>query len=101
MTIPAALYAGLYAQHKEETSDAILSRLLGSVSSEPADRPQYKYPEPGKGTKTGRVWEIADRKYEENKKADWNSVVRACIDEDINVNTASTQYSYWKKTRGH
>ena len=104
--IPADLFGKIYAQYKDETADAInncLSRLLHSGRSEYAaperDRPQYQFAQRPKGEKTGKVWEIADR-LESAGNADRESVVKACVEqEEINPNTANTQYSHWKKAR--
>ena len=100
--IPAALYAAIYARHEEETGDAIsgcLNRLLVPDVTEPSPPreggPQYA--RPGKNTITGRVWEIADQ-LRKAGAADRESVVRACVAAGINVNTANTQYSHWKKS---
>ena len=103
--IPADLFGKIYAQHKDETADAInncLSRLLESKSSEySAAGPSIKkkFARRPTGEKTGRVWEIADR-LESAGNADRESVVKACVEEELNHNTANTQYSRWKKARG-
>jgi hypothetical protein len=52
---------------------------------------------PGQGTITGRVWEIADELVAKTGSAERDAVVTACVTEGINVNTANTQYSHWKK----
>lgn len=56
-----------------------------------------KYPRPRAGTRTGRVWEIADERTREigyrAKRAD---VIQCCVAEGINRNTASTQYQHWR-----
>jgi hypothetical protein len=43
------------------------------------------------------VWEIADRILKETGTANREAVTKACMQEGININTASTQYSYWRK----
>ncbi len=103
--IPAALYAAIYARHEEETSSAIddcLHQLLGSsvpdISSGREGSAQY--PRPGIGTITGRVWEIADKLEKKTGGTDRAAVVTACLSEDININTASTQYSHWQNASG-
>ena len=101
--IPAELYTAIYAHYEEETSGAISGCLKQLVDSNAPEMQSHmegtsQYPRPGSGTITGRVWEIADRLFEETGKADRSAVVEACLRERININTASTQYSYWKKS---
>ena len=103
--IPAGLYAEIYALHKEGTADAIsncLNQLIVSRRSERSrpgkDKPQFR--QRPKGAKTGKVWEVADG-LAETGVSDRESVVKACIEqENINLNTANTQYSHWRKARG-
>ncbi len=56
-----------------------------------------RHSRPGPGTRTGRVWEIADERTRETgcraKRAD---VIECCVAEGINRNTASTQYQHWR-----
>ena len=56
-----------------------------------------RYSRPRSGTRTGRVWEIADERTREigyrAKRAD---VIQCCVAEGINRNTASTQYQHWR-----
>jgi hypothetical protein len=56
-----------------------------------------QYPRPRIGTITGRVWEIADQIQKQSGKTEREAVIKACMGEGININTASTQFSYWKK----
>ncbi len=57
------------------------------------------YPMPGPGTRTRRVWEIADAVTEETgTRAERREVVRRFVAENGNPNTANTQYQYWKNT---
>ena len=60
---------------------------------------------PASGTKTGRVWEIADRiSREKGRCAPRKEVLKAFVAEGGNIKTASTQYTPWKKdyeARGH
>jgi hypothetical protein len=77
----------------------------GSVaprSSEP--RPESNEP-PKTGSKTGRVWEIADAvlaKY--SAPYEWKKIrvdiAAACEAEGINSSTMSVQFSKWRKTKG-
>lgn len=57
--------------------------------------------QPKSGTKTGRVWEIAEGLSEQAgapaKRAD---VLAACAEEEINQATAATQYGRWRKFHG-
>jgi hypothetical protein len=104
--IPADLFGKIYAQYKDETADTInncLGRLLDARRSEYSvserDRPQHQFAQRPTGVKTGKVWEIADR-LESAGNADRASVVKTCVEEEqINPNTANTQYSHWKKSR--
>jgi len=105
--IPAGLYAKIYALHEEGTADAIsncLNQLVVSSLSGPSrpgkDKPQHQFRQRPKGASTGKVWEVADG-LAETGVSDRESVVKACIEEEnINLNTAKTQYSHWKKARG-
>lgn len=56
---------------------------------------------PKAGTKTGRVWEIADAQ-SENKGAPAlrKDVLEECVSEGINQATAATQYGRWRKYYG-
>jgi len=101
--LPAALYTSIYERYREETGATItacLSRLLDVGTSEdlsPDESSQYS--RPGMGTKTGKVWEIADRILKEKGSVNREAVIKACMEEEINVNTASTQYSHWRKAQ--
>lgn len=58
------------------------------------------YTKPAPGTKTGRVWEIAETiSRETGRLAPRKQVVDAYVAEGGNPNTASTQYAYWKLSR--
>ena len=53
---------------------------------------------PGPGTRTGRVWEIADEiTRETGRRAARSEVVERFMVEDGNPSTASTQFQYWKQ----
>ncbi|HEU0221190.1 MAG TPA: hypothetical protein VFR34_03120 [Paracoccaceae bacterium] len=53
---------------------------------------------PGRGTRTGRVWEIADEISERTGiRASRREVVERFVAEGGNPRTAHTQYQYWKK----
>ena len=55
------------------------------------------YTRPGLGTKTGRVWEIADEiTREKGRPAKRREVIGRFTAENGNANTANTQYQYWK-----
>ncbi len=60
-------------------------------------------PHPGKGTTTGRVWEISDAltKKRSGKPALRKDVLASCEDEKINPATAATQYGRWRKFHDH
>lgn len=56
------------------------------------------YPMPSPGTRTRRVWEIADAVTEETgARAERREVVRRFVAENGNPNTANTQYQHWKR----
>jgi hypothetical protein len=101
--IPASLYTSIFERYGEETTSTIttvLARLVGdeALTPEPIPNPdRTPYPRPGEGTITGKVWEIADTIQEQTGKAEREDVIKACMDVGININTASTQYSYWRK----
>ncbi len=100
--ISAALYTSIYERYREETSSVItacLSQLLNAEGSEEAanEAGGLQHPRPSAGTITGRVWEIADRILKETGTANRETVTKACMHEGINVNTANTQFSYWRK----
>ena len=55
------------------------------------------YPLPGEGTRTRRVWEIADAVTRETgHRAARRDVVERFVAENGNPNTANTQYQHWK-----
>ena len=55
------------------------------------------YPKPGEGTRTRRVWEIADAVTRETgHRAARRDVVERFVAENGNPNTANTQYQHWK-----
>lgn len=52
---------------------------------------------PGRDTKTGRVWEIADElTREKGRRAHRQEVIARYRAENGNANTAHTQYQHWK-----
>ena len=60
------------------------------------DRPVV-YPRPRPGTRTGRVWEVADEiTRETGRRAARREVVERIVTESGNPGTANTQYQYWK-----
>ena len=101
--IPASLYTSIFERYGEESTStitALLAQLVGEevIKPEPRISPdKTPYPRPGEGTITGKVWEIADKIQEQTGRAEREDVIKACMEEGININTASTQYSYWRK----
>ena len=102
--VSAELFVRIYAVYGEDTPDAI-TRVLedamqaGSTAQRAGqattqDAVSFR---PSEGTVTGRVWEIADQIKQETGAAMRIDVVEACIEEGINPNTASTQFSHWNK----
>lgn len=60
------------------------------------DRPVI-YPRPRHGTRTARVWEIADEiTRETGRRASRRDVVERIVTESGNRGTANTQYQHWK-----
>lgn len=67
----------------------------------PAQPEQNGVTRPKDGTKTGRVWEIADKLSEKaGEPAQRKDVINKCLEEDINASTAATQYGRWRKFHG-
>lgn len=100
--IPAALYVAIYDRHGEQATSVIASCLSASLSGDSPSAIQVqpepvRYSRPRSGTITGKVWEIADRIKQQMGSADRRAVVTACINEGVNINTANTQFQYWKK----
>lgn len=66
--------------------------MINSIAHQPV---AYRRPAPG--TKTGRVWEIADElTREKGRRASRREVIARCRAENGNANTAHTQYQHWK-----
>lgn len=100
ISLPGALYSALYERYREDTTTVICSHLeqllLAEASKEiPEDNEPNR---PRTGTITGRVWEIADKIFNESGEIGRDAVIKACMLEGINFNTANTQFSYWKKS---
>ena len=96
--LPAELYTTIYSRHGASTSKAIeecLQSLVSERKPEPRATDIDHFMRPGEGTITGRVWEIADELYKELGEVSREAVVTKCMEEGINMNTASTQYSHW------
>lgn len=55
---------------------------------------------PVKGA-TAKVWEIADASVATLGKVDRAAIIAGCVGQGINPATAATQYSKWKRARGH
>ena len=56
---------------------------------------------PKSGSKTGRIWEIADTlSTAKGAPAPRKEVLEAALAEDINLATAATQYGRWRKYHG-
>ena len=56
-----------------------------------------KYPRPRAGTRTGRVWEVADEiTRDSGRPASRREVVERIAAENGNPATANTQYQHWK-----
>jgi hypothetical protein len=101
--VPAALYVSLFQRFGESTTAKIAAYLAELVESEataesqPSAAVATPYPRPRAGTITGRVWDIADEIRRKFGQVDRAAVIKACMAENMNINTASTQFSYWQK----
>lgn len=76
-----------------------------STTTEPEAKPakitQHDVTRPANGTKTARVWEIADDlSAKSGAPADRKPVLDAATSEGINVATAATQYGKWRVFNG-
>ena len=57
------------------------------------------YSRPRPGTRTGRVWEVADElTQEKGRRASRREVVERIVAENGNPATANTQYQHWKSS---
>ena len=101
--VPASLYTSIFARYGDETTSTIttlLTQLVGEEVMMPEPRTsgvKTPYPRPSEGTITGQVWDIADTIQEQTGRAQREDVIKACMGKGININTASTQFSYWRK----
>lgn len=69
--------------------------------AKPVKDEQNGIPRPKAGTKTGRVWEIADElSAKKGEPAPRKEVLETANGEDINIATAATQYGRWRKYHG-
>lgn len=69
----------------------------------PTVTPNKEVNRPKAGTATGRVWDIADKVYEQYPdvpvKELRQRIIAACVDKGINASTAQTQYSRWRGSK--
>lgn len=82
---------GVRTPYPKLPDDAPRARATGTVGS--------SQPSP-KGA-TGKVWEIADAQVAATGGVSRPAIIAACVAAGINSATAGTQYSKWKKARGH
>ena len=95
--IPASLFCGIYKIYGDDTGSQII-KALQSLEDKADEGYVWKSLRPGTGTITGRVWEIADEYKKMNGgMVSRESIVKKCIEEGINMNTANTQFSHWIK----
>lgn len=85
----------------KHTASAPNSSGASRTPRAPSDGPSEA---PKAGSKTGRVWEIADSIYAQSGqssdfKALRKQIVEACEAEGINSSTASVQYGKWKQNK--
>lgn len=55
---------------------------------------------PGEGTKTGRVWEIADKLTKKDQPAVRAEVMEQALSEGLNSAMIATQYQRWRQFNG-
>lgn len=95
------------APKKEKAPSKASGKAPKKEKAPAVDKPkretQNGVPRPGKGTTTGKVWDISDAltKKRSGKPALRKDVLAACEDEKINPATAATQYGRWRKFNGH
>lgn len=78
-----------------------MSEQETQAPAKPEKDSQNDVTRPKAGTKTGRVWEIADAQSAKlEKPAPRKGVIEECMSEDINSATAATQYGRWRKYHG-
>lgn len=71
-----------------------LPRDMPGEEKKTPDKPITSPSRPRDGSKTARVWELAD------ELGDRAAVISACTNEGINPSTAATQYAKWKRSTG-
>lgn len=70
-------------------------------AEKPAKVQQNGVTRPKAGTKTARVWDIADEiSAAQGSPARRKSVIEKALAEDMNAATAATQYGRWRKFHG-
>lgn len=94
--ISAPLFFELYKRFGANTGDMI-TKSLSTLIDLPTIALREATMRPKPNTITGRVWEIADNLKVKNGLTNRNDVVKTCIAEGINMNTANTQFSHWLK----
>lgn len=99
ITQPSAGFLALQAQY-----NAHKLQREAHTPREPRSSSPSTYEPPKGGSKTGRVWEIAEPIYQAAAdKSNWKElrrlIVEACENEGINSSTASVQYGKWKQTK--
>lgn len=97
--LPTPQYKALLAQYDEHKAAKDAKEPRAARESNPST-----YVPPAGGSKTGRVWEIAEPIYQAAPdKTNWKeirkAVVSACEAEGINSSTASVQYGKWRRTK--
>lgn len=94
---------------KDNTTLEDLEKKLGHslpvVTTKPAPEPEgrrrveasSKISRPGKGTATGKVWDIADSLVIDGELPEKLAVVSKCVEQGIHPSTAGVQFSKWKR----
>ena len=106
LTAPANALATLPAAPVQAQQVAPLPYVQGAsaVPTQPRALSSAPSTAPAVGSKTGRVWDIANNLYEQaavpvDFKTLRRAIISACEAIGTNENTASVQYSKWRKTK--
>lgn len=87
---------------KDKKADqAASTETKAAKPAKPASDKQNGVTRPAKGTKTGRVWDLADELSKKHKTpARRKDVLDAALAEGIPTSTGATQYGKWRKYHG-
>ena len=83
-----------------DVNEAVEAAAVEAVETKAARDVSNGVTRPKDGTKTGRVWAIADKQAGETGKARRKDVLTQCEEEGLHAATAATQYGRWRKYNG-